>query len=98
MSGTGNRLYRRSSTRLPACPTDDQAEVLVHRTIPIADVVTVAVATETAAARAHAALDQIGATIETATWAVAPVLFNASSLSAAVAAGQRPAETPWQPA
>ncbi len=96
-SGAGGRRYRRTAERLPACPTDDQAEVLVPRHIPLTDVRTVVVVSESDARRFYAALDQIGAQVANLNWAVAPVLFNASGLSAAVARGAPPIERSWEP-
>jgi hypothetical protein len=95
--GAGGREFPRSATRIKACPTDDQGEVLVHRMIPLADVKTVVVPTESDAKRIHAALDQIGADIDDLRWTVAPTLFNAPALSSAIAQGISPTETSWEP-
>jgi hypothetical protein len=95
--GAGGRIFSRSSTRIDACTTDDQGEVLVQRAVPLADVQTVIVATESDARRFHAALDQIGAKIAHLRWSIAPTLFVASKLSDAIAKGELPVETPWEP-
>jgi len=96
--GAGGRTYRRSANRIAACTTDDQGEVLVHRRIPLADVHAVIVTSDSDAKRFQAALDQIGADTSSLGWAVAPALFNANALSASVASGTPPTETPWTPA
>jgi hypothetical protein len=95
--GAGGRFYARQPTRLRACPTDDQAEVLVHRLIPMSDIATVIVKSESDAKRFYAALTQLGAKIEDLAWAIAPVLFTSRQLSNSVARGVRPDETPWRP-
>lgn len=97
ISGAGGRTYLRSPTRLAACPTDDQGEVLVHRMVPLGDLQAVIVASESDAKRFHAALDQIGADTSELSWAIAPDLFNVSALSGAVARGTPPVEIPWVP-
>lgn len=93
--GAGGVERRRTQGRILACPTDDQAEVLVHRSVPLDDLRTVIVRSEENATRFHAALRQIGAEIA-ADWTVAPTLFSADELSAAIACGERPIETPWE--
>lgn len=95
--GSGGKLYVRGPTRLRACPTDDQCEVLVHRAIPLIDVQTVIVAGESDAKRFYAALEQIGAGIDGLCWAIAPTLFDARALSRAIARGTPPSETLWEP-
>lgn len=97
INGAWGKSYTRSDTRISACPTDDQAEVLVLRQIPLPDVLGVIVATESDAKRLHAALDQIGGAIEGLSWAIAPDLFHPEALSRALTTGDRPAERIWTP-
>jgi ssDNA thymidine ADP-ribosyltransferase, DarT len=94
--GAGGQSFRRSTNRLTACPTDDQAEVLLHREVPIEDIPAVIVTSETDAKRFHAGLRQIGADPDAFRWIVAPALFQTKLLSRAIADGRRPPETPWQ--
>lgn len=94
--GAYGKKRPRSQARLRAVPTDDQAEVLVHRQIPFTAVQQIIVATESDAKRMHAGLQQIGATLPPS-WAVAPLLFTAKPLSDAIAAGQPPEELIWEP-
>jgi hypothetical protein len=95
--GAGGTARTRSKTRLKSCPTDDQAEVLVRRSIPLLDIKTVIVDSESDAKRIRTALAQIGGKIEHIQWAIAPSLFSSRQLSTAIAAGQPPTETPWRP-
>jgi ssDNA thymidine ADP-ribosyltransferase, DarT len=93
--GAYGKKRERSQTRLRAVPTDDQAEVLIHRQIPFTAVQQILVASESDAKRMHAGLKQIGATLPPS-WAVAPLLFSAQPLSNAIAAGQAPPELIWE--
>jgi hypothetical protein len=96
--GAGGAARKRSETRIRASPTDDQAEVLVRRSIPLQDVLTVIVPSESDAKAIHTALTQIGGKIEDLQWAIAPTLFSTQALSSAISAGAPPTETPWEPA
>lgn len=95
--GARGAARRRSPARLRACPTDDQAEVLVHRSVPLSEIQAVIVASESEAKRFYAALRQICAKVEGLRWLIAPILFTTAELSNAIACGQRPSETPWDP-
>ena len=95
--GAGGVTRTRPATHIAACPTDDQAEVLIHRAIPFAEVRSVIVPTVSDAKRFHAALDQIGGDVANLRWLVAPTLFDKFALSSAIRRGARPAETPWEP-
>lgn len=90
--GSGGQIVR--SGKPKPCPTDDQAEVLVHKSIPLAEACHIVVADETLARTTYAALDLIGAPVSAFRWTVAPVLFQ-TSLSSALRSGMRPAERPW---
>jgi hypothetical protein len=97
VKGARGRTFVRGSARIPACPTDDQAEVLVHKSIPLADVDTVIVGSVSDARRFHAALRQIGAHVDALRWAIAPTLFDPYPLSSAIRRGSPPVEMPWSP-
>jgi hypothetical protein len=95
--GSGGRTYTRIGTHLRQCPTDNQAEVLVPRFIPIEDVKTIILPSEEQAANVFYGLEQIGGDPERFTFTVAPVLFQAWSLSVAISGGTRPEERIWNP-
>lgn len=96
ITGAGGRQFYRQDDRPRACPTDDQAEVLLHRKVPYSDVMEVIVGSESDAKRMHAALGQIGADLPLR-WLIAPVLFETTTLSNAIARGEKPAELEWEP-
>lgn len=95
--GAYGRTRYRTDTRIRACPTDDQAEVLLHRRVPATDIYSVIVGSSSDARRFYAALRQIGAEPDRFEWIVAPALLTTKELSRAIAAGQRPSETRWEP-
>lgn len=95
--GAQGRTRYRQPTRLAACPTDDQAEVLLHRAVPMEDIHTVVVATESDARRFYSALRQIGGSPDRFSWIIAPTLLKTKELSTAMAAGERPSEARWEP-
>jgi len=97
ISGAHGHLYSRTPERVAGCPTDDQAEVLVHRAIRFADVHTVIGVNLSDVKRFYVALEQVGADVDRLQWAVAPTLFDARVLSAAIAAGKPPLEAQWDP-
>jgi len=78
---------------LPCCPTDDQAEVLVRHSIPIKDILGIAVPTEAQARRENIRLSFLASAV-TVKWIAAPQFFN-TEWSALVRQGQRPKETPY---
>lgn len=97
VQGAGG-TYVRGADRQPAVPTDDQAEVLIHRQVPLADVQAVFVKDEAQAKREYARLQQIGADPDQLNLTIAPDFFNANRLSQLLRNGRRPEERPWQPA
>lgn len=97
VEGSGGRTYRRRAARIPACPTDDQAEVLVHRQIPLDAVRAIALQDEDQARVVFAGLRQIGGEPERFPFVLAPGFFEPSALSAMIARGERPDEQPWDP-
>jgi hypothetical protein len=97
IKGARGQTFVRTSARIAACPTDDQAEVLVHKAIPLADVQSVLVSAKSDAKRFHAGLRQIGANVDALRWAIAPALFDPYALSSAISQGARPVETSWEP-
>jgi hypothetical protein len=95
--GSGGRTYRRTETHLRQCPTDNQAEVLVPRFIPIEDVKTIILANEEQAASVYFGLEQIGGDPGRFAFTVAPELFQPWPLSSAISRGVRPEERVWNP-
>lgn len=97
VEGAGGMEYSRSSSHLRACPTDNQAEVLVRRFIPLADVQTLAVATSDQAAQVYVGLELIGAEPDRFTFTVVPEFFDAYALKNAISGGTRPPGLVWIP-
>lgn len=93
--GTGG-LARGRDAKPDACPTDDQAEVMVHKHIPLAHASRVVVADEAQANRVCAALRLLQAPLEELEFLIAPDFFK-TQLSGLLRRGQRPTETPWNP-
>jgi hypothetical protein len=103
---TFDKLYAPSTTgaygkvftreRLPrACPTDDQAEVLVHRHIPLDDVLQIVVADEAQAKRTFFALEQLELGGDLSEYAICGEFFEPKRLSAMLRSGRRPVEVAW---
>ena len=95
--GAGGRTYRRSATHLLSCPTDNQAEVLIPRSIPLTDVITVALPTEERARFVYAGLEALDAEPERFRFTIVPAFFNAYALSNLISQGRRPEEREWLP-
>jgi hypothetical protein len=77
-----------------SCPTDDQAEVLIPKRIPLEDANQVVVADEEQARRIYTSLEWIGAPVGELGWTIAPELFE-TSLSNTLRAGRVPIEARW---
>lgn len=93
-TGAYGKVFTRE--RLPrACPTDDQAEVLVHRHIPLNDVLQVVVADAAQAKRTFYGLEQLGLGGVLFEYALCPEFFQPQRLSALLRAGKPPVEVAW---
>jgi hypothetical protein len=93
-TGAYGMVFKRD--RLPrACPTDDQAEVLVRRHIPLEDVQQIVVADEAQAKRTFFGLKQLGLGEDLFEYAIAGEFFHPRRLSALLRAGKRPVEATW---
>jgi hypothetical protein len=77
-----------------SCPTDDQAEVLVPKRIPIEHAREIVVSDEAQARANYVGLQLIGAPVDQLRWVIAPELFL-PSLSGTLRAGRLPVEIPW---
>jgi hypothetical protein len=93
--GAYGNVYTRTPARLNACPTDDQAEVLVHRHIPLEDVQQIVVADESQAKRTFIGLTQIGVPEDLFAYVICAEFFAPQSLSGMIGAGRRPVEVVW---
>jgi hypothetical protein len=78
-----------------ACPTDDQAEVLVHRHIPLDAVKQIVVVDEAQAKRTFFGLQQLGLGDDLFDYAICAEFFEPRRLSALLRAGKRPVEVAW---
>ncbi len=77
-----------------SCPTDDQAEVLVPKRIPIEHANQIVVADEPQARSSFVQLQLLGVPVHDLRWIIAPEFFS-SSLSATLRSGELPDEIPW---
>jgi ssDNA thymidine ADP-ribosyltransferase, DarT len=91
--GSGGRTYTRGA-KPDSCPTDDQAEVLVAKQIPLADANRVVIADTAGASRVLVGLDLLNVPPETFEIIIAPKLFQIS-LSTELKAGRLPTEILW---
>ncbi len=90
--GTGCKTWTRSSTHLSACPTDNQAEVLVPDCIKLEDVIGVAVRDETQAKNevSRIKIQKLEINIDIY---IAPAFYDKYALSGAIRCGVRPDES-----
>ena len=95
VEGAGGKTFARGAERDPACPTDDQAEVLVYRRIPLDDVQQIVVSDESQAKRTFVGLEQLGVPVDRFSYVICPEFFQPHVLSGLLARGMRPAETDW---
>ena len=94
VQGARNRIFTRGG--LPsACPTDQQAEVLVYRHIPLEDIQHVVVSDEAQARRIFVGLSQLGLTEDLLRFRLCPEVFDPNRLSGLLRSGARPAEVDW---
>jgi hypothetical protein len=91
--GTRRTIYRRTKEQSAACPTDQQAEVLVPDRIAIADIVGVGVKDDEQAMTERARLKANGLDSGMFRFVVAPHMFNKYELDGIIKNGRRPAET-----
>lgn len=89
--GAGSRTYHRSTSHLSACPTDNQAEVMIADCINLADISGVVVRDEMQAKNEIKRLELQELTFN-ANFVIAPTLFNKTSLSNSISRGTRPVE------
>lgn len=79
-----------------ACPTDDQAEVMIEKHIPLSDASTIVFGDVNQAKRSVSALRLLEVPVERFKFLIAPSFFK-TELSAMIRGGEKPPETPWVP-
>ena len=94
--GAYAKVRSRSATRLPSCPTDEQAEVLIPDEVLLADILGVLVASETQAKNELSRFKHLDIASNRLRLIVAPILFDKNNLSRYIQSGKRPHETVWQ--
>jgi hypothetical protein len=97
VTNSKGKTYWRSKERIRACPTNDQAEAMIYRQIPLKSIKTIFVPDADQASRQYVALQQIGVDPHLFDYVIAPILFNPRQLSAEMRAGAKPSEIPWDP-
>jgi hypothetical protein len=95
VEGAGGQTFTRAAERDPACPTDEQAEVLVYRRIPLEDVQQIVVANESQAKRTFVGLEQLDVSADRFKYAICPEFFDPYRLSQLIRRGGRPEEIRW---
>jgi hypothetical protein len=93
--GAHGRFYGRDK-KPNACPTDDQAEVMIEKHIPLVDASTIVFGDVDQAARNVSALRLLKVPMENFKFLIAPSFFR-TELSAMLRGGETPTETPWVP-
>ena len=94
--GSKGRVFTRLPNHLVACPTDDQAEVMVPDRIARDDIVGIAVSSEDQARDEMARLHQLGVDITGLTVIVVPEFYDRYALSNALRNGRPPEESTWK--
>jgi ssDNA thymidine ADP-ribosyltransferase, DarT len=90
------RTFRREQNHLRACPTNEQAEVMVYAGVPLEEVTTIFLADTEQAARVYEGLKQIGAEAGRFRYVIAPEFFNPYQLSKKLRNGIDPTEVKWK--
>ena len=99
VDGARQQTFTRSSRRLPSCPTDEQAEVLVPDVIELREVLGVAVSSKEQAANEIVRLRLLGtpeAEIKALRFLVIPEFWEKYRLSGMLKDGNRPAESEFR--
>ena len=93
--GAYDRDYVRTDERPRACPTDEQAEVLVRRRIALDDVLTIVTYDEAQARREYVRLTQLNVPSERIKLTICPQFFEPYPLKRLLERGERPVEREW---
>jgi hypothetical protein len=91
--GTRRNVYRRTANQFPACPTDQQAEVLVPDRILMGDILGVAVKDDEQGLTERARLRASGLDPDMFRYFSAPHMFKKYELDQAIKSGKRLPET-----
>jgi hypothetical protein len=95
VDGARGRTFTRTTQREAACPTDEQAEVLVYRRILLDDVLRIVVANESQAKRTFIGLEQLGVPPDRFRYAICLEFYQPNGLSRLLKRGARPVEVEW---
>jgi hypothetical protein len=95
VNGAYGQDYVRTAQRPRACPTDDQAEVLVRGRIAFDDVLSIVTGDEAQAKREFVRLTQLGMAPDQIKLSICPEFFEPYPLSALLRRGERPTEREW---
>lgn len=95
--GAYGKVYVRTEERLPCCPTDEQAEVLIPDRIVLRDIIGVVVHDEAQAKREILRFRLAQVAEDSFKFVLAPDLFEKHVLSAMIKTGRRPVEKAWVP-
>lgn len=89
--GAGGKIFKRSSSHLLACPTDNQAEVLVPDCIPLSDIIGIVTRDDNQARNeiCRLKLQKLKIMLN---FYVAPVFYDKYAMSSAISNGVRPEE------
>jgi hypothetical protein len=95
--GAYGRSRLRGARHRPDCPTDEQAEILIHDRILLRHVLGVAVASADQARRERARLRANSMDPEQFRFVIAPLMFDKYALSRVIREGEAADETPYRP-
>jgi hypothetical protein len=93
--GAYGRDYVRTAERPLACPTDEQAEVLIHRQVALDDVLAIVTYDEAQARREYVRLTQLEVPSDRIRLTICPEFFEPYPLKLLLARGERPVEREW---
>jgi hypothetical protein len=97
IAGAGSNNFRRSTTHLSCCPTDDQAEVLIPDQIAKKDILAIGVKTETQAKNEAVRFRLMSLPTDSFRFIIAPNLFEKQTLSQLIRSGKKAKEISWIP-
>lgn len=94
--GAGNATRTRGRTHRESCPTDEQAEILIHDRILLKDIISVVVRSAEQAGTERARLRTNGVDPDMFRFVIAPQMFNKYALSQVIRLGAASRETLYQ--
>jgi len=96
VTGARGYTFTRGECHLSACPTDEQAEVLIPGAIALSEVGGVVVSATSQARDELARLRIVDLSLGDIPVLVGPTFFDRAALSRSIRGGARPAEQPWE--